>query len=335
MALWLFFCSIILGANDLDETLHPGVLTSQQVYLPQYPHAFNPSVARWQDKLVLSFRYIPDPKKSFTSYIGMVWLDEHFKPSSTPQLLRLRKSGSKVPSRAEDGRLLVINNVLYLLYSDNTEPQISRRGFRMYIAEIGYENETFVVRSVEPITSFMGDTENKREKNWVPFDYHNQLLLGYSINPHRIMQPCIGTGHCDVFVESEREIEWCWGQLRGGTQAVLDGDHYIAFFHSSINLATIQSRGKEVMHYFVGAYTFSAYPPFELQAISPRPIIGKKWYKGKEYKPYWKPVQVVFPCGILIEHDYIYLSYGRQDHEMWIATIDKRQLYESLIKISD
>jgi predicted GH43/DUF377 family glycosyl hydrolase len=148
------------------------------------------------------------------------------------------------------------------------------------------------------------------------------------------MHPFKGTGHCDIFVESEKNIDWHWGQLRGGTQAVLDGDHYLAFFHSSINLATLQSHGNDRLHYFVGAYTFSAHPPFEIQSISPVPIVGKKWYHGKEYKPYWNPVQVVFPCGLLIENDYIYLSYGRQDHEMWISKIDKKQLYQSLVAVS-
>jgi hypothetical protein len=115
----LFFGYLILVAVDLEETIHPWVIHSQQVYLREYPHAFNPSIARWQGKLILSFRVIPDPKKSFTSYIGLVWLDENFKPISKPQLLRLREHGSKIPSRSEDGRLIVINDVLLQKFNMN------------------------------------------------------------------------------------------------------------------------------------------------------------------------------------------------------------------------
>ncbi len=83
----------------------------------------------------------------------------------------------------------------------------------------------------------------------------------------------------------------------------------------------------------MGAYTFSASPPFEITKISQEPIVGQNFYDGEYYKPYWVPVRCIFPCGFIIEDLYIYISYGRQDHEIWIAKLDKKALLMSLVPV--
>jgi hypothetical protein len=50
---------------------------------------------------------------------------------------------------------------------------------------------------------------------------------------------------------------WNYGQLRGGTEAKLVGDEYLAFFHSR---GTIHSRSS--ITYWMGAYTFTRKAPF-------------------------------------------------------------------------
>jgi hypothetical protein len=50
---------------------------------------------------------------------------------------------------------------------------------------------------------------------------------------------------------------WNYGELRGGTEAKLVGDEYLAFFHSQ---GTIHSRSS--ITYWMGAYTFTRKAPF-------------------------------------------------------------------------
>lgn len=83
----------------------------------------------------------------------------------------------------------------------------------------------------------------------------------------------------------------------------------------------------------MGAYTFDSKPPFSLLAVSPEPIVAKDFYQPPYYKN-WKPLRCVFPAGIVLDEDYIWLSYGRQDHEVWIAKIDKKRLLNSLVPVS-
>lgn len=319
---------------DLEGFSQDFVLETKKIEIPGYPFAFNPSIVRWQGCLLLSFRNIPDPKRSFNSEIGIVFLNDQFEPMNIPQLLYLREEDALAPCRAEDARLLTIENRLFMIYDDNAEIHISKGGFRMYIAELHYDGEHFIADPIECLTQYEGESRSTREKSWVPFAYQNRLLLAYSLDPHKIFYPRLdGSGICDTAALSHSALTWDFGTLRGGTPGWLEGDHYLGFFHSSKTMVTKHSEGKAILHYFMGAYTFSKDPPFKIISISSSPIIGKDFYHGATYKPYWKPLRCVFPCGYIAGEQFIWVAYGRDDHECWIVKLDKQGLLQSLIPI--
>lgn len=319
---------------DLEERVQDFVLETKQIHIPGYPHAFNASIVRWNGSLLMSFRTIPDPKSAFTCYMGVVWLDDDFNIISEPQLLDFRNEYICSPSRAEDGRLLVVNDHLYIVYDDNIDMNITKGGFRVFVAELVLEGPIIAVKNIECLSKFEGESPDRREKAWVPFDYCGNLLLAYSLNPHLIFYPMLGTGECVTLTSNEAEIPWIWGELRGGTQGYqIDDGRYLSFFHSSTLMQTAHSNGKMILHYFIGAYTFCTEPPFAITHISPEPIIGKHFYNGPIYKHYWKPIRAVFPCGFIFDDNYIWISYGRDDHEIWIVKIDKEGLLQSLVPV--
>lgn len=318
---------------DLETMKQDFVMATKKIEIPGHPHAYNPSIIRWQGSLLLSFRITPSSKSKFDSILGLIWLDEQFNPIGEPQLLETQDKQTGIPSRSEDARLLAIDNQLWIVYSDNRDPIITRGGFRVYMAQLEQHGQHFSIRNIECLSKFEGESKDRREKNWVPFDYQGHLLLAYRLNPHRILRPLIGSGKCETFASSEGNIQWNWGELRGGTPALRVGDQYLSFFHSYADLATLQSDGKIMPHYFMGAYTFNLDPPFAITAISPEPIVAKTFYKGPIYQPYWKPVRVVFPCGFIDDDAYIWVAYGRQDHEAWLVKLDKQKLLQSLLPV--
>jgi predicted GH43/DUF377 family glycosyl hydrolase len=320
---------------DLEERAQDFVLETKKIEIPGYPYAFNPSIIRWGEGFLMSFRIIPDLKNPYTSRLGLIWLDSQFNPISEPQLLETRNRTSVSPSRAEDGRLIFVGERLYLIYSDNIEAQISRGGFRMYIAEVREKNGRLFIEEPESLLHFEGETREKREKNWVPFDYQGNLMLAYSILPHRIFHPLLERQCCETFAVTEAPIRWRWGEVRGGTPGLLVDGEYLAFFHSCKKISTVHSEGNPVLHYFMGAYTFKPYPPFSITRISREPIVGKKFYKGPIYRPYWGSVRVVFPAGFVFDENYVWIAYGRQDHEVWIAKLHKKALLENLTPLPD
>lgn len=311
------------------------VLDTKKINIPGYPHAFNASIIRWHGFLLLSFRIIPNSKLSFNSNIGLIRLDDTFKPIGKPQILNMRIT-SNVPSRAEDARLITVKDRLYIVYSDNREPKISRGGFRVYVAELLWKKGIFRMSTPECLSDFEGKNSRIREKNWIPFNYNDTLLLAYSLTPHRIFHPLLNkTGKCQTIAETTIDWLWNWGVPRGGTPALLiNNKEYLSIFHSSNWITTIQSENKPMTHYFMGAYIFAAAPPFEILKISPQPIIGKNFYSKTTYKPYWKPIKAVFPCGLTFDSRYIWIAYGKDDHEIWIAKLDKEALLQSLVPLN-
>lgn len=317
---------------DLEEMSQDFVLETRKIEIPGHPFAFNPAIIRWRGQLLMSFRIIPDPKHNFDTQLGLVFLSEEFEPISEPQLLNLRDENAISPCRAEDARLITIKDRLFMIYDDNTELKISKGGFRLYVAELYYDGEHFITSEPECLKHFEGQSREIREKAWVPFEYNGSLLLAYSLVPHKIFYPRLDTtGICDTVAVSESSIRWDLGILRGGTPGQLENGQYLAFFHSSKEMATAHSKGKNSLHYFMGAYTFSNEPPFAITSISKEPIIGKNFYNGIDYKPYWKPIRCVFPCGYISDKEFIWVAYGRDDHECWIVKLDKKRLLQSLV----
>ena len=120
------------------------------------------------------------------------------------------------------------------------------------------------------------------------------------------------------------------GSLRGSTPPILDDGEYFAFFHSSIVTSSASSFGYEMYFYFMGAYTFSATPPF--------PNHKNQCSAHQRMTPFI-PIPLFtnvsfFPGGCVIADDFVYVAYGKDDCEIWIATLDKAALKRSLIPVT-
>lgn len=318
------------GLIRLEEHVHPAIVETRKISVMGYPNAFNPSLARWKDGWLMSFREKYWAYDQWVSLIGVVPLDRSFCPTMAPQILQTDSIDSADP------RLVWVGDALYIVYSDK---QRDVHGSplpvsRMHVARLTEEKWGFKLDQKRGFFDFPGENSCKPEKNWVPFSYKNSLLFAYSIQPHVIFFPSYTCSECFSICRTVSNIVWKWGQLRGGTPAICVNGRYLAFFHSSRLCRSEESDGEESTHYFIGAYTFADREPFALEGISPRPIIGHGFYSGRRYKPFGVPVQAVFPGGLVQDGDYVWLSFGRQDHEIWLAKIHTKTLLDSLIPLS-
>lgn len=319
--LWISLASLFAQETDI-------VIRSKQIFLPAYPKAFNPSLIQTQDGFLLVFRYCPDPiYESWISYIGIVQLNEELDVVSEPQLLTTRRFFNKTPSQSEDPRIFSYRGRIFVIFNDNMEtphPSVGERR-EMYMAEIFASEGVFFLSS--PIQLLHEEKHNTQwwQKNWVPFEWNQQLFFVYSIHPHRIIFPNLINGKCYFAYETEKELSWDWGPLRGSTPALLVDGEYLSFFHSGIKMSSDVSWGLELWHYFTGAYTFSATSPFSITKMSSFPIVGEEFYTASSSEK-----RVIFPGGYAVLGPYIYLSYGKDDKEMWIAILNKEALLKSL-----
>ena len=317
----------------LDSMKSDFILETKRIQIPEYPYIFNPSIVRWNDSFLMSFR-IQDGKAFSEKKIGLIWLDKNFNLKSKPYILEIRNQKNNnffVHTNSEiteqDPRLININNHLYIVYNN------FRIG-RVFIAELHYNDKSIFIDNPECLMYFENANPNRIEKNWVPFEYDNELLLSYSISPHKIFKPIFGTESCKIYAHYPYSIKWDWGEIRGGTPALLVDGKFLSFFHSSKSIRSNYSNEERVHHYFMCAYVFETQPPFNITHISPNPIICDDFYNGEDYSDKtWKPLRVIFPMGFVFDNNYIWISYGKQDYECWIVKLDKKKLMDSLVPV--
>lgn len=200
------------------------------------------------------------------------------------------------------------------------------------------------------------------QKNWVPFEYCpgcvfekglvsstyiqdirtrinkpnyevSQELYVYSIVPHRI----ICSVHNPDFIHEEiahtvsltrllPKYHWQWGEMRGGSPALrYNSTHYLTFFHSSGKFSH-----KWIISYYMGAYLFQSHPPFAITHISTNPIIAPNMINESLGWAYKVVDIVVFPMSFILDSDFIYVSYGHNDRDGWIAKLNRSEFDSTL-----
>jgi predicted GH43/DUF377 family glycosyl hydrolase len=328
LTLW-FLGSCLIQNLEGKEKNHSSdmIIATTQIKLKEFPCIWNPSLIKSKEGFLFTFRYCLAPTRPWISYVGCVMLNDSLEPISKPQLLNTREPGDPTSSQAEDARVFVCNGQAYLLYNDNIEIENPKAEHRrdMFIAKILYQQGHFKLS--KPIKLYHPEKyrQSRVQKNWVPFDWKGNILFAYSINPHEVLYPNLITGECYSVSEVPFGTYWRWGHWRGGTPALLvDGD-YLSFFHSSTIKSSEASNGVVMYHYYMGAYTFASEPPFDVIATSTSPIIGNGFYTHSGYDK-----RVIFPGGFALVGPTIYVAYGKDDGEAWIAIIDKVKLKKSL-----
>ncbi|OGN64307.1 MAG: hypothetical protein A3E80_05615 [Chlamydiae bacterium RIFCSPHIGHO2_12_FULL_49_9] len=336
MKKWLF--ALLLSARlfgqelDLSSWVGPElVLSAKQIILPKFPGAFNPSILETDAGYILTFRYCPDNYwNPWVNFIGAALLDDSYNLISEPELLSTGLNTCCVKSQAEDARIFSYQNRIYLIYNDNVE--VSRPWYRdrrdLFIAELIYKDGHFSL--LHPIKLFYEHRYYSQywQKNWTPFVWNDRLFLSYSINPHEILFPNLNDGSCYHCYETAAPIPWTLGVIRGSSPAILVDGEYLSFFHSGHQLKSSVSRGGILWHYFMGAYTFSPNPPFQITKFSQEPIVGRGFYAPSHHEK-----KVIFPGGFVVSGSKIIVAYGRDDEEIWIAELDKGKLMNSLIPV--
>lgn len=315
--------------SDFEKSKHQ-VNEIRKLTFKGFPEAYNPSLIASKDGLILVFRFHPKADKLHISNICVVQLNELLEPISEPQVLNTRDDDSPVPSQAEDARIFSYCGELYLIYNDNIDVEGHQRPMRrnLFIAKLKHIDDKFFLEKPVKLFHAVNFERQLIEKNWSPFEWNNHLLLTYTISPHEVLRVNLASGCCEPIYCTESGFYWKWGGLRGGTPArVIDGE-YFAFSHSWAPMSSRASQFTSMVHYVAGAYTFNPDPPFEIRRVTPVPIICDSFYTQSDY---WK--RVIYPGGYAKFEDHVYLAYGRDDREIWIAKLSWKDIQDHLVPV--
>lgn len=302
-----------------------------QVQIPGMSDAFNATLIEDGTGYLMAFRYdeYRTPRQPpinwaefFYQRIGFVRLNSRFEP------IGKWMPCEEIGNRVYDPRLTRIGDKIFLSYScAPVKANDSLSGSLIGLTQIHAKDEVIVAKSTVMLKAAF---QQQWEKNWVPFNYCNQLHLLYTINPPLILIPSLIDGQCRHLSGSQHAVNWHWGIIRGGTPALLIDGEYLAFFHSS------KKDPLTGLHiYYIGAYTFQPQPPFNLTRISSKPIFHHDFCTSpathivcSTYSSF-----VLFPGGLVVKDDLIYVCYGENDSSIKVMEIDKKGLYQSLIAV--
>lgn len=314
-----------IDPQDAQTLLSDAIVETKTIKIPGFRNAYNPSLVQNKGGYLLSFRvdsyslvtYVQHLLNHRVSFQGLVQLDRNLEVAGRPQLIDVRSYDPKYRSVPQDGRLLGVGEKIYLFYNDNTTSVRSSQ--EMFIAEIVEEAGLFRFKEPAKHLTYSG-SQQKVEKNWSPFAYEQKIYVVYRIQPHTILEIDLETGVCQEVAETKSALSWQFGEMRGGTPAYLVDGEYISFFHSSKKGFASNPDEKTRRIFFMGAYTFESSPPFSIKAMTPKPLGTVEYYRDDNSE------KIVYPSGLVIEKDFIYVAWGKNDAQVCITLFDREKL---------
>lgn len=321
--------------SPLNPALRDSITSDSTIYtrnisIPGYPDAYNPSLIPYEEGYLLSFRVkrydfktkIQKIRVSRTSFVGLVKLNRQFKVCSDPYFLDLSSYAEHASSTAQDARLLKVDDKILLFFNDYGSTR-NRTCHAMYVTELHEKNGK--LESKQRATLLKYDAMIATEKNWAPFVSEGKVYLIYSTQPHLILEANLETGVCQKIASTATHHFWQWGEIRGGTPALSVKEGLLTFFHSSQELPANSLFGTKIgRNYAMGAYLFENGAPFAIQKVTPLPLGSVEDYmEGNRRK-------VIFPAGMAIEGNLIYVVWGKNDTAICVSTFNKEKLLSSM-----
>ena len=305
-------------------------------------YAKNPSLIHWNDRCLVVAQTLPH-------MISFKWMGTEdfllnslcYSNVSTQDIDNL----NTLPFVGLDQRIVVVDQKLVLILYSSFRGGPRGNSYAMSLAELRKQNLTsFSLKSynIDFLPNHKYWNRDIHEKNWCPFIHNNSLYLIQNINPLRVVNlenydpfsvvsdNSVNETSLYVNLVSEAMLEplpwWEFGDLRGGTNAVLVGDRFLALFHSRPKL-----HGADLLTYFFGAYTFSTEVPFRLLSVSNVPIVNDYFYTGP-----WTSNKVTYgpyPTTLTIEGKYLRVVMGYNDIKGFVLSFLLEKVLQSLVQV--
>ena len=248
------------------------------------PCGYNPCIFRHKCQLLLLYRFHADT--SYHTKLAIAELDNNFKVLSN-QELDLNDDNS-----CEDGRLFEQNGKLYMFFVSSTFPELPGSQVKCVMLE-----KPDKWRASGAFEYWLPDRQTT-EKNHLPLYFEGALHVLY----HHNLRQEDGINQIVYTPADKREMKtpalrWPWGEIRGGTNPIPYQGRLLTFFHSMM----MNEMSPQNLRYYCGAALLKADLPFQMLAVSKRPVLRGSEIGGDKTKNHFKS-GVVFPMGA-IEND--------------------------------
>lgn len=224
----------------------------------------------------------------------------------------------------EDARAIYHNGRTFISCCDFIWQRGAWTGAHQIVEEVDASWNS--IKRYDPIYGHNEDNLGKNkwhEKNWLWFIHEGEWHLVYQANPHIVAKFNYNFELMDEWTNEALNLDWEFGDIRGGTPPVLVDGEFWTFFHSSTLWRP------PFRQYHMGAYAFEPNPPFRITKITIFPILSGSYDDPHGEK---KPI-VVFPCGALFENGEWIISMGVNDLKSAWIKIPHEQLKKMVVEI--
>lgn len=173
------------------------------------------------------------------------------------------------------------------------------------------------------------DQATGHEKNWTWFwtphghGFPPSWHCVYTINPHVVFRIGPDSSVVQKWENHKIDLPWNYGEPRGGTMPIQVGDEYVCFFHSSMTWQKPKRR------YYMGAYTFSNQPPYEILRFTPEPLMAGS---EDDFRSLGGPL-VIFPNGAVLRDGGWIVAFGVNDEACGWVKFPAADLEDLLIGV--
>lgn len=301
-----------LTSNKI-QSLWPAVEQQKFAYvikgLPQ--NSYNPSIIRFRGRLVMAYRFHTTTLKT---QIGMAELDERFNVISA-EILNLDEEENL---SCEDGRLFLWKGELWLSYVLSTWPNFPSS--QVKICKLSKPDHW---RVSDKDQYWLPDRQTS-EKNHLPVVHDDVFHIVYkSHQPENGDQSDLWQVIYSPYEKREMKspaLRWNYGEVRGGTVPLPFNGRLISFFHSSLD--SFEPPNQRC--YFVGSVIRKAEPPFNMLAISKKPILFGSEVGGNPCFHHKKGVAI--PYGAIEFNGDFLISVGVNDSAAMLIKITEKDL---------
>lgn len=273
------------------------------------PLAYNPSILRVGDKAWTSWRHHPEQESWRTV------LTVHDGEKARP----IRIQGFE-PYSQEDARLFMFQGKPHISFTLARSP-LPGQNFGPCVtgyAELRRVGEIFDIAEFH-LPKFGHNDWSGTEKNLVFFERDEKLFCIWQCAPEQIVLGLDGSQVVSIHKSATPECPY--GSPRGGTQPLPFKDKWIRFVH--VNQRNPKS--DQYWTYMLFALVMEPTPPFQIVAISKRPIlIGNEQYFPNHR--HWKP-RCILPFGAVEENGVWYVAIGVNDSQCASVKLTEKDLH--------
>jgi predicted GH43/DUF377 family glycosyl hydrolase len=279
-----------------------------------FPGGYNPSIITRNGRTFVAYRY--HPTKTWQTQLAIAELSQSHEVIENKVIDTIGHSN-------EDPRLFIHDGRIWISYvhaiggGPNAMPTCSVRYGRLV------EGKSWTIDG-QHLVNYKNNGISGVEKNWVPFVYEGAIHFIYQMFPEHTV---ISVNGSDVVqTHLSKRCRWKWGEMRGGTVPLEYNGQWLRFFHSRLN----NEPAPRQFRYYVGALLMNKTPPFDVTAISKRPILRGSEFDAlseteKSSCHHWK-ANCALPYGAEECGDSFTLSVGVNDALCELVTVSPAYL---------